>query len=121
VKSDRSAPPDATLLQLAGWVLRRAARRWLPLSGVALTLLVKVALDALKPWPTLILVDYALLKKPLPESWLELARHVPGALTPSGLIGWSIASTVLLFLLGWIAGLANAYAGITLGQRMTYD
>jgi ATP-binding cassette subfamily B protein/subfamily B ATP-binding cassette protein MsbA len=119
--SARQASSDATLLQLGGWVLRRAARRKLPLGGVMLTLLAKVAFDALKPWPTLILVDYALLKKPMPEALLEWARHLPGAMTSSGLIAWSIASTVLLFLLGWAAGLANAYAGITLGQRMTYD
>jgi len=36
-------------------------------------------------------------------------------------IGWSVAATVVIFLLGWAVGLANAYANISLGQRMVYD
>jgi ATP-binding cassette subfamily B protein/subfamily B ATP-binding cassette protein MsbA len=98
-----------------------ASRRGFPLAVVILTLLVKIALDVLKPWPMLILVDYGLGGKTLP-AWLHsIAQSLPGAASARGLIGWSILATVVIFILGWTAGLANAYANITLGQRMTYD
>lgn len=117
-----SAPvPQASLLQLCRWVLGYAGRRGRPLTLLGLTLLIKIVLDVLKPWPMLVLVDYALGGKTMP-TWLQnLTRSLPGAASTHGLMGWSIAVTVVIFLFGWAAGLANAYANITLGQRMTYD
>ena len=44
-----------------------------------------------------------------------------GAVTREGLVLWSVAGTVLLFLLGWLVGLATGYANIGFGQRMVYD
>jgi len=110
-----------TLPQLARWVLRYASRRTWPLATVGLTLLLKIALDLLKPWPMFVLIDYALGGKAIPEGLQQGIRWLPGAETTHGLIGWTILATVLIFLLGWVAGLVNAYANITLGQRMTYD
>jgi ATP-binding cassette subfamily B protein/subfamily B ATP-binding cassette protein MsbA len=46
---------------------------------------------------------------------------LPGADTKSGLVGWAVGSTAIIFLLGWVAGLAEALAGIRLGQRMIYQ
>jgi ATP-binding cassette subfamily B protein/subfamily B ATP-binding cassette protein MsbA len=117
-----SAPvPQPTLTQLCRWVLHYAARRGFPLAAVVATLLIKIGLDVLKPWPMLILIDYALGGKTMPALLQSLTQSLPGASSTQGLIGWSIAAIVVIFLLGWAAGLANAYANITLGQRMTYD
>lgn len=113
--------PSPTLLQLCRWVLSYAARRTLPLATVAVTLLVKIGLDVMKPWPMLVLVDYALGGKTMPAWLTHFTQSLPGGGSTQGLIGWSILATVVIFLLGWTAGLANAYANITLGQRMTYD
>src|SRR5439155_21324216 len=72
-------------------------------------------------WPMIFLVDYVLQTKVMP-SWLTgLVALLPGAPAPAYLIGWSVVATVLIFLLSWAVGLANSYAGISLGQRMVYD
>ena len=52
------------------------------------------------------------------STWLT---DYPAPHDPLSLIGWSVGATVLIFLLSWAVGLTNEYAGISLGQRMTYD
>ncbi len=44
-----------------------------------------------------------------------------GGATTASLIAWSVIATVLIFLLGWVVELANAYLGISWAQRMVYD
>ena len=101
--------------------MQYAFRRWVPLVAALLTMLVKVALDVLKPWPMMFLVDYVLGGKIMPGPLRQLVLLLPGASDPASLVGWSVAATVLIFLLSWATGLANAYANISLGQRMVYD
>jgi ATP-binding cassette subfamily B protein len=113
--------PDLRLPRLCRWVLGYAARRRLPLLAVLLTMLLQVGLSVLKPWPMVFLIDYVLDAKPMPAWLRQLVEALPGAHTPLNLIGWSVGATVAIFLLGWALGLANEYAGISLGQRMTYD
>ena len=98
-----------------------AFRRPWPLSGVIASMLLKVGLDVLKPWPMIFLVDYVLGTKVIPEWLSEIMVSLPGGSSPAGLIGWSVAATVVIFLLSWAVGLAHSYANISLGQRMTYD
>lgn len=109
------------ILGLCQWALRYALHRRLPLATVFTTMLLKVGLDVLKPWPMVFLVDHVLQTKVMPPGMARLVDLLPGAPTTTHLIGWSVAATVLLFLLSWALGLANAYAGISLGQRMVYD
>jgi ABC-type multidrug transport system fused ATPase/permease subunit len=109
------------LLALLRWVMSYALRRWLALAAVILALLSKVALDVLKPWPMLCLVDYVLQTKAMPAWVARLIESLPGPHTPNALIGWSVGATVALFLLGWAAGLAQTCAGISLGPRMVYE
>lgn len=113
--------PDAGLLQLCRWVLGYALHRWGLLLVVAVTLAVKTGLDLLKPWPMLFLVDYVLQTKVMPGWAQKLVALLPGAHTPSALVSWCVGTTVLFFLLSWACGLANAYAAVSLGQRMVYD
>ena len=84
-------------------------------------MLLQVGLSVLKPWPMVFLIDYILRAKSMPPALRQMVDFLPGAHTPSNLIGWSVGATVLIFLLSWALGLANEYAGISLGQRMTYD
>ncbi|MBI3853893.1 MAG: ABC transporter ATP-binding protein [Verrucomicrobia bacterium] len=98
-----------------------ALRRWTPLVAVIGSLLLKVGLDVLKPWPMVFLIDYVLQGKVMPPGLAGFVESLPGAATPFNLIGWSVAATVLIFLLSWAVGLATAYGNISLGQRMTYD
>jgi ATP-binding cassette, subfamily B, bacterial len=114
-------PPQVGLFRLCRWVSGYALRRWLPLLAVTLTMLVRIGLDVMKPWPLLFLVDYVLRGKVMPEAVARLVALLPGPATPDGLIGWCVGATVALFLLSWALGLGNAYANISLGQRMVYD
>ena len=119
--SDATPAPDTSLPALLRWVFGYALRRWLALATVILSLLLKVALDVLKPWPMLFLVDYVLQTKVMPDWLARLVAALPGPHTPNALIGWSVGATVALFLLGWAVGLAQTCASLSLGQRMVYD
>jgi len=91
------------------------------LGAVVASLLLKVGLDVLKPWPTVFLIDYVLRDRPRPEVVTWLIHMLPGSGSPLNLVGWSVAATLLLFLLSWVVGLAATYGNINLGQRITYD
>ena len=115
-----SSSPTHSLPGLCRWALGYAWGRGLALVAVLLTLLLKVGLELLKPWPLVFLVDYVLQGKNS-EFAARIVAALPGGPMTSGLILWSVAATIVLFLLSWAAGLANAYASISLGQRMVYD
>src|SRR5947207_5557242 len=111
---------DSNPLRLCQWLTRYAWRRWLELLVVVGTMLFKIVLDVLKPWPMIFLVDYVLQGKITSPIFPRLVVLLPGAHTPENLVGWAVGATVLIFLLSWSVGLANAYANITLGLRMVY-
>ncbi|MQA31817.1 MAG: ATP-binding cassette domain-containing protein, partial [Luteitalea sp.] len=89
--------------------------------AVLATMILKIGLDVLKPWPMKVLVDHGLGDQPLPSALAGAAIALPGGGSREALIGWSVAATVLLFLLGWALGVARSYANIGFGQRMVYD
>jgi ATP-binding cassette subfamily B protein len=113
------APPN--LLRLAAWLTRYAVRRWGGLIAVLATMVAKIAVDLLKPWPLKILVDHGLGDGPLPPLLATLAGWLPGPLTRESFVAWSVAATVGLFLAGWAVTVASTYAAIGFGQRMVYD
>lgn len=109
------------IASLCRWALPYAWRRRLPLTAVITTLLLNVGLNVLKPWPMVFLVDHVLQSKAMPSWMVRLVDQLPGTPTTAHLIGWSVAATVVIFLLSWALNLANTYANISLGQRMVYD
>ncbi len=115
------AAADISMIELCRWALRYAFRRPSPLAVVLATMLVKVGLDVLKPWPMVFLIDYVLRQKPMPQWIGHLVSMLPGAHDAPQLIGWAVLATVVLFLLSWSVNVVIAYANISLGQRMTYD
>jgi ATP-binding cassette subfamily B protein/subfamily B ATP-binding cassette protein MsbA len=117
----QARPIDTSALRLFTWLARYALSRWGGLLAVLATMVAKIGLDLLKPWPMKVLVDYGLGDRPLSPVLASLAAVVPGSETREGLIGWSIAATVILFLVSWAVGVAAAYANIGFGQRMVYD
>ncbi len=109
-----------TIARLCKRAMGYALRRRVALAVVLVTMLAGVGLNVLTPWPMKFLIDYVLRGKPMPPLAHRIVAALPGASTPSALIGWTVASTVLLFLLNWAIGLAAAFGNISLGQRMTY-
>jgi hypothetical protein len=92
-----------TLPRLCGWALGYAFRRGWPLAGVAGSQLLRVALDVLKPWPMVFLIDYVLRGHAMPPLVARIVEALPSTATPANLIGWSVAGTVVLFLVSWLA------------------
>src|SRR2546421_683384 len=112
---------NPSLASLCAWALSYAFRRWVPLVAVLASMLLKVGLDLLKPWPMVVLNDYVLQGKAMPAALREFIQSLPGGSSATALIGWTVGATVAIFLLSWAIGLAIAYANISLGQRMIYD
>jgi ATP-binding cassette subfamily B protein/subfamily B ATP-binding cassette protein MsbA len=114
-------PVDTSAVRLFTWLVSYALGRWSGLLAVLATMIAKIGLDLLKPWPMKVMVDYGLGDRPLPSSLAMLAAGLPGSETREGVVAWSVAATVVLFLLGWALGVASSYANIGFGQRMVYD
>jgi ATP-binding cassette subfamily B protein/subfamily B ATP-binding cassette protein MsbA len=106
---------------LSLWALRHAARRRLALSAVLFTMLVKIGLDLLKPWPMKILVDHVLQTAALPDPLATAVAWLLGPFRREDLIIWCVAATVVLFLATWLCGLCMSLSSISLGQRLVYD
>ena len=112
---------DTSAFRLLRWLSHYALHRWRGLLAVLAIMLARIGLDLLKPWPLKVLVDHGLGSEPLTPVLAGLAAALPASGTREGLIAWSIAATVVLFLLAWAIGVASAYANIGFGQRMVYD
>jgi len=113
--------PTQSVFRLCAWALRYALRRTGPLAIVVAAMLARVGLDVLKPWPMALLIDHVLRHKTLSPRLAALIAHLPGDGSAASLIGWTVAGTLVIFLLSWAVGVATSYANISLGQRMTYD
>jgi len=114
---------DANLnaVELIRWAWLYARRFPAEIAAVFGCMGANVALSVLKPWPMVLLVDYVLRAQPLP-GWLAPAMHaLPGSSHPIGLATWSVATTVVLFVLDWLCDLGAKYANVSLGQRITYE
>jgi ATP-binding cassette subfamily B protein len=109
----------------AWYLLRRllpyAWRRRGPLALVVLSMLLDTGLTVLAPWPVKVLVDNVLGGKPLHGFMLSLFQTLPGSHTREALLSWTIAATVVIFLLTWAAGVLAAWSAIRFGFQMFYD
>lgn len=114
------APRPLGIARICGWALKYAFRRWPELLAVFGAMLLGVGLSVLQPWPMKLLIDHVLHAKPLPPQLAGFAGALPGGGTREGLLAWSVAATVILFLLNWLAGIISAYFNTGLGQRMIY-
>ena len=108
------------LFRVCLWAMGYGVRRWWDLLMVVLSIIFAAALNVVKPWPIVFLIDRVLKQESRPILD-KIMNFLPGAHTTDQLILWSVGATVIIFLLSWAVGLANAYASISLGQRMVYD
>jgi ATP-binding cassette subfamily B protein len=112
--------PADNIIRLCGWALGYALRRKAGLAAVLAVMLLKVGLDALRPWPMKLLVDHVLNGRPMAPGQAAALGWLPGA-TTGALLAWCVAATVVLFLLAWALGLTASFASLHFGQRMVYD
>jgi ATP-binding cassette, subfamily B, bacterial len=118
-KESKQLPMDPGRMCL--WMLRYPWRRKWAMAGVVGVMMLGSGMSVLAPWPMKVIVDHVVEGQPLPRQLEPWVNMLPLADTRHGLLTWCVAATVLLFLAGWTIGLAGAYAGIALGQRMIYD
>jgi len=116
-----SSQTDPGLAKLLSWSLRYALRRGRLLALLSGCSLVQVALEVLKPWPVVILIDFVLRGQAMPPWLNQLFELLPGDLSPDNLIAWCVILTVAIFAATWAFGLGYVYAKVSLGQRMVYD
>jgi len=102
-------------------LLPYAWRRRGPLVLVAAGMLLDIGFTLLQPWPLKVLVDNVLRGRPLHGFLLGLFRDLPGPQTREGLLIWTIAALVVIFLLTWAAGVVASWAAIRFGAQMSYD
>jgi ATP-binding cassette subfamily B protein len=120
--SDSTHPPLAPARGLLRWLGRYALRRWVGMVAVLSTMLLKIAIDLLRPWPMKVLIDYVLEHKPIESPLLQhLLRAMPLTGSTQQLIAWCVGGTVVVFLLAWTVSAAAAMAGVNFGQRLAYD
>ena len=109
------------MLRIFRWIMHYAARRWHGLVAVLMSMLLGIGLSVLQPWPMKLLVDYVLQGRPLPAETAAWLGPQFLAVSRETLLAWSVAGTVLLFLLSWAVGLLGAYLSTGFGQRLTYE
>jgi ATP-binding cassette, subfamily B, bacterial len=115
-KSARTATASAAnVWRLAG--LLRA--HWKPLALAFAGVIGETVADVLEPWPLTIIVDNILQGKRLPEP-LEAAIGVFGHDT-SALLQFTLASILLIAVVGGISGYLEQYLTTTVSQWVAHD
>lgn len=102
-------------------LLPYAWRRRGALALVAAGMLLDIGFTLLQPWPLKVLVDNVLHGRPLHGLLHGLFVALPGPETRDALLAWTIAASVLIFLLTWAAGVLASWAAIRFGFCMSYD
>lgn len=118
-----AATPTANprALRTVLWLSRYPLRRWPALLAVVATMVGKIGVDLLKPWPLKVLVDHGLSAQPLTPMLASVVAALPIDGSRESLVGLSVAATIALFFVGWAFSVAVAYTNIGFGQRMVYD
>jgi ATP-binding cassette subfamily B protein/subfamily B ATP-binding cassette protein MsbA len=119
--NDAAKQDEQSVARLCVWALRYALPRWRSLTAVLAAMLAKIAMDLLAPWPTKVLVDHVLGGRPMPTRLAAVAEWLPGGGSRETLVGWCVGATVVLFLLGWLLGVASALANVSFSQRIVYE
>src|SRR5258706_6526293 len=101
-------------------LLRYAPRHARGLSGIAVMLLLGIALEVLRPWPLKMIVDDVLKGKPLPEG-VRWIGSLPGAQSANGLLAWLAGGTVLLFVAAQVISIVVMHLRSEVGGRMASE
>jgi ATP-binding cassette subfamily B protein/subfamily B ATP-binding cassette protein MsbA len=93
---------------------------WRTLLVVGLLMVTGAALEALKPWPLKLLVDFVFPGRPLPAALSGLG-DLPGGSAPAGRCAWLAASTLLIFAVAWAVQTLQAFVQAGAALRITYS
>jgi ATP-binding cassette subfamily B protein len=106
-----------------GWWLRlmhHVAPHRRQLAFLVLLVLIGAGISALIPWPMKLIVDYVFPGEPLPQAmaWMDA---LPGASSPSGLLAWFAAATLVILVANRGVQVVKAYIQDGVGNRMMYS
>ena len=90
-------------------------------AGVALLMLLQVALGALEPWPLKLVIDYVLGSHELPQPIRQWATALTGGGGAVSLLILFVGFGVLLQLVHQVASAIGVRLQTDTGQRMVYD
>jgi ATP-binding cassette subfamily B protein len=115
------ARADLSARRLLGRLAPYAWRRRAGLTVVIVTTLAEVGLTLLQPWPLKVLVDNVLQDQPTTGLLHTVFVALPGPASREALLWWTVAATVVLFLLVWASALTASWARIRFGERVAFD
>jgi ATP-binding cassette subfamily B protein len=116
-----AARSDLTTTRLIRRLAPFSWRRRGAMALVVFTTLAEVGLTLLEPWPLKVLVDNVLRNRPTTGLLHAVFVALPGPASREALLWWTVAATVLIFLLAWAAGLAASWARVRFGERVSFD
>ena len=119
--------------QAAGWkwrygflivfwrLLQYVARRKAGLALAFALALVGVLVELARPWPVKIVVDYALVNRPLPPALAAVTSLLPGADSAIGLLIWCVVGGVVSVAAGALLTWWVLLLVVRISQRLVYD
>lgn len=120
-RRNKIARADKSPLKTQLRLLRYVLPHWRELKMILITMALAIGVDVLQPWPMKILVDDILGKQRAPEWLNRMIVALPGPAGDGGLLLWVCIGTVLIYVLHTVVSMANTYATVGLGRRMTYN
>jgi ATP-binding cassette subfamily B protein/subfamily B ATP-binding cassette protein MsbA len=118
---NKAARADKSSLKTQLRLLRYVLPHWRELKMILITMALAIGVDVLQPWPMKILVDDILGDQRSPKWLNRMAGALPGSSGDGGLLIWVCVATVLIYVLHTVVSMANTYATVGLGRRMTYN
>jgi ABC-type multidrug transport system fused ATPase/permease subunit len=104
------------------WRLLRYVYRYkAALAFVFALALLGALVELARPWPVKVVVDHALVERPLPSPLSGLAGVLPGADSPRGLLAWCVAAAVAFAAAGALLSWWVLLLVVRLSQRLVYD
>jgi ATP-binding cassette subfamily B protein/subfamily B ATP-binding cassette protein MsbA len=119
--TDSTESSQTTKTHSLGWLMHYALRRWSAMVVVFGAMILKTALDLLKPVPMKILLDHVLKQQPASPVITRLIHFLHGDESRQTMVVWCVAATVVIFIIGWGITAVSAMANVNLGQRLAYD
>ena len=107
---------------MSRWWIRLAPYAWpyrAEFAALTVAVIAAAGIEALRPWPLKLILDYVLAGRGLPAKASSLL-WLPGTHSRAGLLTWLTALMVLVFLAAWLLKVAQSYLQAGTGARVSY-